>query len=251
MTRRFAFAVLLGLTIFAIASAQNAPIHVFASNGVRAVLQDLIPQCERALGRKLDVEFATSAAIKRRIEANESFDVAVLASDVIDGLIKTGQLTRNRVDIGSSGIGVGMRAGAARPDIRTPEAMKETLLNAKAVTYAEEGASRPAIDKMVQALGIAPRLKPKTKLTKATDQPMELLFAGESDLVITLISEILPVKGADLVGPLPQKFQSYVTFSTAISARSKNADAAQALVKFIAGPAVAPAFKAKGLEPHK
>ena len=248
MTRRFAFAVLLGLTIFAIASAQNAPIHVFASNGVRAVLQDLIPQCERALGRKLDVEFATSAAIKRRIEANESFDVAVLASDVIDGLIKTGQLTRNRVDIGSSGIGVGMRAGAARPDIRTPEAMKETLLNAKAVTYAEEGASRPAIDKMVQALGIADRLKPKTKLTKATDQSMELLFAGESDLVIT---EILPVKGADLVGPLPQKFQSYVTFSTAISARSKNAGAAQALVKFIAGPAVAPAFKAKGLEPHK
>jgi len=251
MTRRFVYAALLASIVIVLATAQGAPVHVFASNGVRAVLQDLIPQCERAVGRKLDVEFATSASIKRRIEANESFDVAVLASDVIDGLIKSGQLTRNRVDIGSSGVGVGIRAGAVRPDIRTPEAMKETLLNAKAVTYAEEGASRPAIDRMVQDLGIADRLKSKTKLTKATDQSMELLFAGQSDLVITLISEILPVKGAQLAGPLPAKFQSYITFSTAISSRSKNVDAAQALVKFIAGPSVAPAFKAKGIEPRK
>jgi molybdate transport system substrate-binding protein len=251
MTRRFASAALLLSIVIAHAHAQGAAVHVFASNGVRAVLQDLIPQCERAVGRKLDVEFATSASIKRRIEANESFDVAVLASDVIDGLIRTGQLTHNRVDIGSAGVGVGIRAGAVRPDIRTPEAMKETLLNAKAITYAEEGASRPAIDKMVQDLGIADRLKPKTKLTKATDQSMELLFAGQSDLVITLISEILPVKGAELIGPLPQRFQSYVTFSTALSTHSKNVDAAQALVKFVAGPTVASAFKAKGIEPHK
>jgi molybdate transport system substrate-binding protein len=251
MTRRFAYAALLASIVLALANAQSAPVHVFASNGVRAVLQDLIPQCEGAIGRKLHVEFATSASIKRRIEANESFDVAVLASDVIDGLIKTGQLRRNRADIGSSGVGVGIRAAAARPDIHTPEAMKETLLNAKAVTYAEEGASRPAIDKMIQDLGIADPLKSKTKLTKATDQSMELLFAGQADLLITLISEILPVKGAELVGPLPQKFQSYVTFSTAISAGSKNADVAQALVKFIAGPAVASAFKAKGIERNK
>src|SRR5712691_5310984 len=114
MTRRFAATSLLVLIVVALANAQGAPIHVFASNGVRAVLQDLIPQCERAVGRKLAVEFGTSASIKRRIEANESFDVAVLASDVIDSLIKTGQLARNRVDIGSAGVGVGIRAGQAK-----------------------------------------------------------------------------------------------------------------------------------------
>jgi molybdate transport system substrate-binding protein len=251
MTRRFASAALLGLIVVALASAQPAPLHLLVSNGVRAVLQDLIPQCERAVGRKLAVEFGTSASIKRRIEANEPFDAAILASDVVDSLIKSGQLVRNRVDIGSAGVGVGIRAGATRPDIRTPEAIKESLLNAKGVTYAEEGASRPAIDKMVQDLGVGDRLKAKTKLSKSTDQSMEFLFAGQSDLVITLMSEILPVKGAELVGPLPAKFQNYVTFSSAVSAGSKNVDAAQALVNFIAGPAVASAFKAKGIEPHK
>ena len=252
MTKRLASALLLGLVIVALANAQAPPIRVLASNGVRAVLKDLIPQCERAVGRPLAVEFALSASIKRRIESNESFDVAILASDVIDALIKEAKLApRSRAEIGRSGVGVGIRAGAAKPDIGTPEAMKQTLSNSKGVTYAEEGASRPVIDKMVQDLGLADRLKAKTKLSKSTDQSMELLFAGQADIVMTLISEILPVKGAELVGPLPSKFQDYVTFSTAISAGSKNVEAAQALVKFITGPTVAPAFKAKGIEPHQ
>ena len=88
MTRRFAHAILLGLTVVALADAQAPPVRVLASNGVRAVLKDLIPQCERAVGRPLAVEFALSASIKRRIEDNESFDVTILASDVIDALIK-------------------------------------------------------------------------------------------------------------------------------------------------------------------
>src|SRR5437870_5316455 len=177
MTRRFAHAILLGLAVVALADAQAPPVRVLASNGVRAVLKDLIPQCERAVGRPLAVEFALSASIKRRIEDNESFDVTILASDVIDALIKEGRLApRSRAGIGRSGVGVGIRAGAAKPDISTPEAMKQTLLNAKTVTYAEEGASRPVIDRMLQDLGIADRLKPKTKLSRSTDQSMELLF---------------------------------------------------------------------------
>jgi molybdate transport system substrate-binding protein len=252
MTRRFVSTILLGLIFAALAHAQTPPVRVLASNGVRAVLKDLIPQCERAAGRPLDVEFALSASVKRRIENNESFDVTILASDVIDALIKEGKLApRSRVEIGRSGVGVGIRAGAEKPDVSTPEAMKQTLLNAKALTYAEEGASRRVIDKMIQDLGIADRLKPKTKLSRSTDQSMEFLFAGQADIVMTLISEILPVKGADLVGPLPPKFQDYVTFSTAISDGSKNVEPAQALIKFITGPAVAAAFKAKGIEPHK
>jgi molybdate transport system substrate-binding protein len=251
MTKRFASAALLGLILSALGAAQPASIRVLASNGVRAVLKDLIPQCERAVGRPLTVEFNTSAAIRRSIEGNEPFDVAILASDVIDSLLKEGKLASGtRSDIGRSGIGVGIIAGGVKPDVLTPDAMKQTLLNAKGVTYAAEGASRPAIDKMVQDLGIADRLKPTTRLTKATDESMELLRAGQSDVVMTLISEILPVKGVELVGPLPPKFQDYVTFSTGISAGSRNMEAAQTLIKFISGPAVAPAFKAKGIQPH-
>jgi molybdate transport system substrate-binding protein len=233
-------------------AAQQAPIRVLASNGIRAVLKDLIPQAERAVGHPLAVEFNTSASVRRSIEANEPFDVAILASDVIESLLKEGRLAAGtRTDIGRSGIGVGILGGAAKPDVHTPDAIKQTLLNAKGVTYAAEGASRPAIDRMIQDLGIADGLKTKTRLTKATDESMEVLRAGQSDVVMTLISEILPVKGVDLVGPLQTKNQNYVTFSTGISAGSKNVEAAQALIKFITGPAVAPAFKTKGIEPHK
>jgi molybdate transport system substrate-binding protein len=252
MTKRFASSVLIGLILVTPGTAQPAPIRVLASNGVRAVLKDLIPQCERAVGRPLTVEFNTSAAIRRSIDANEPFDVAILASDVIDSLLKEGKLAPGtRTDIGRSGIGVGIIGGTAKPDIRTPDAMKQTLLKAKGVTYAAEGASRPAIDKMVQDLGIADRLKPKTRLTKATDESMEVLRAGQSDVVMTLISEILPVNGVELVGPLPPKFQDYVTFSTGIGAGSRNTEAAHALIKFITGPTAALAFKAKGIEPSK
>src|SRR6266571_1047411 len=151
-----------------------------------------------------------------------------------------------RGKIGRIGVGVGVVAGTAKPDIRTADAIKQELLNAKSMTWGEEGASRPAIDRMIKELGVADRLKPKVRLTKNVDQSMELVRTGQADLVITLISEILPAKGVEFAGPLPPKFQDYVTFAAGISAASKNMDAAQAAVEFITGSTVAPAFKAKG-----
>jgi molybdate transport system substrate-binding protein len=252
MTRRFISPVLIGLILCALAAAQSTPVRVLSSNGVRAAFQEFIPQAERAVGRPLSVEFATSAAIKRSIETNESFDVTILASDVIDALTKEGKLvSQPRIDIGRAGVGVGILAGKLKPDIRTPDAIKQALMNSKGVTYAGEGASRPAIDKMIQDLGITDPLKAKTKLTKSTDESMEVLRSGQSEIVMTLISEIMPVKGVDLVGPIPSKFQSYVMFSIGVSPNSRNKDAAKALIDFITGPAAASTFKAKGIEPHK
>jgi molybdate transport system substrate-binding protein len=230
---------------------ERRPIRVLASNGVRAALQDLIPQWERAIGRPLSVEFNTSAATKRAIEAVEPFDVTVLTTDVIDSLVKEGKLAaRGSSGIGRIGVGIGVIAGAAKPEIRTADAMKQTLLNAKSMTWGEEGASRPAIDRMINALGIADRLRPKVRLTKNVDQSMELVRTRQADLVITLISEILPAVGIDFVGPLPPKYQDYVTFAAGISAASKNVDAAQVAVKFISGSTAAAIFKAKGIEPY-
>jgi molybdate transport system substrate-binding protein len=251
MMKRFAIAASVALSLSMLCIAQAPPVRVLASNGVRAVLRDLIPQCERAIGQPLAVEFGTSASIKRKIEANESFDVTILASDVIDDLIKAGKLTRDsRAEIGRVGVGVGVRRGAAKPDVRTPEAMKQTLLSAKNITYGEEGASRPAIDKMIRQLGIANSLKMKTSLTKSVDESMDLLRRGASDIVITLISEIVPVQDAEFAGPLPASFQDYVAFSTGISVGSTSRTAAQALVRFLTGLASS-AFQAKGFETHR
>ncbi len=254
MNRRWQSATVFTLAVFAITSSvfsQREPLRVLASNGVRAALQDLIPQWERAVGRRLNVEFDPSAAIKRKIEANEPFDVTVLTTDVIDSLAKGGKLAaQGRTEVGRIGVGVGVNRGAAKPDINTPDAIKRVLVNAKSMTWGLEGASRPAIDKMVGEFGIADQIKSKVRLTKNVDESMDLVRTGGADLVITLISEILPAKGVDYVGPLPQKFQDYVKFATGISATSKNMAAAQVAVQFITGPTAAFAFKAKGVEPY-
>src|SRR6266513_1385724 len=131
MKRLFTIAIMaMTVSLF----SQGEPIRVLASNGVRAALQDLIPQWEKAIGRPLIVQFDPSAAIKRKIEANEPFDVTILTTDVIDSLAKEGKLAaQGRNELGRIGVGVGVVAGAAKPDIKTPDAIKQTLLNAKAL----------------------------------------------------------------------------------------------------------------------
>ena len=250
--RRVVVTAILGFLLSALGSAQPEPVRVLASNGVRPALKDLIPECERAIGRPLAIEFNPSAAIKRTIDADALFDVTILTSDVIDTLIKGGKLdSGTHPEVGRIGVGVGILQGAPKPNIQTPDAIKATLLNAKAITYGEEGASRPAIDNMIQVLGIADRLRAKTRFAKTVDESMVLLRTRQVDTVLTLISEILPVQGVEFVGPLPAKFQMYVKFSMGISASSKNKDAARALVQFLTGPSAAAAFKAKGIDRGK
>src|ERR1051326_6006494 len=195
-------AVLVAALLFS-QRAQHEPIRVLASNGVRAAMQGLIPQWEHAIGLPLTVEFDPSAAIKRKIEANAPFDVTVLTTDVIDGLAKEGKLAEDgRTGIGRIGVGVGVVRGAAKSDIRTAEAIKQVLLKSKSMTWGEEGASGPVIDKMIQELGIADQIRAKVRFTKNVDQSMDLVRTRQTDLVITLISEILPAEGVDFVGPL-------------------------------------------------
>jgi molybdate transport system substrate-binding protein len=258
--KRRVFAAAMAMTIigiiclFAEGSAAQAPpaVRVVASNGVQGALKDLIPQCERAIGRPLAVEFGTTASIKPRIESGESFDVAFLTSDAIDALIKAGKLAADsRANAARVGIGVGIRAGAAKPDVSTAEALKKTLLNAKSITYAQAGASRPVIDKMLGSMGIADALKSKTLLLPGAEETTAAVVGGKAEVLLTLISEIVSAKGMELDGPLPKEFQTYVAFAAGVSANAKNAEAAKAAVKFLTGPKAAAAYKAKGMEPVK
>src|SRR5204862_5568104 len=146
----------------------------------------------------LAMQFNTTVSLRQRIAAGESFDVAILTAEAIDALIKEGKIVaRSRADVGSVGIGVGVRAGAAKPDIRTVDAMKRTLLNAKSITYAQDGASRQYIEKMVNELGIAESVKPKTLLRQGSDASNASVASGEAELVITLTSEIMPAPGVE------------------------------------------------------
>ncbi len=233
------------------AAAQNAAVRVLVSNGLKAAIEELQPQCERAIGHPLAIQFNSTASVKKKIEAGEGFDVAMITTEAIDDLIKQGKMAGgSRADLGRSQLGIGIQAGAAKPDIRTPEALKRTLREAKSITYPQDGASRGFIEKMFESLGIAADVKPKIILAPGSGPATESVAAGKAALVITLFSEILPVHGVEILGPLPGEFHYDIRFGAAASASAKNAEAASALIAFVTGPKAAPIFKAKGLEPR-
>jgi molybdate transport system substrate-binding protein len=231
--------------------AQNSDVRVFTSDGMKPSVQDLVPRIERSIGRRLATQFDSSKRLEEKIQSGEPFDVAILASDIIDDLIKQGKIAAGtRAEIARTGIGIGIRTGAPKPDFSTPEALKRTLLKAKSISFNPNGASAVHINEMFARLGIAEDVKPKLILDAEAGRPQKNVAEGKAELVITLIPEIKFFPGVELAGPLPGDFQSYISFSAGVATNTHNADAAKALIKFITGPAAAPSLKAKGVEPR-
>jgi molybdate transport system substrate-binding protein len=223
-------------------------IKVLSTNGVATLLRELTPQFERTSGHKLAVTWGPTNGLRKEIDAGAAFDVAILTAEVTDNLIKQGKITGARSDIAKSGVGVGVRAGAAKPDISTAEAFKRTLLNAKSVAYSAQGQSGVYFASLLQRLGIADAMKPKSKVQ--TGVPTGVVAArGEAELAIQQISELLPVAGLDLVGPFPPELQLYTVFSAGLGAKAANKAGARALIDFLSAQKSNPLLKAKGLEP--
>jgi molybdate transport system substrate-binding protein len=213
------------------------------------MMADVGPGFEQATGFKPVVVTDVAAVMKRRIEGGEPFDLAVLVDFQTDDLIKAGKLVADtRADIMKAGIGVAVKRGAPKPDIGTVEAFKRTLLAAKSITYLKEGASTIHLDKVFAQLGIADALKAKT-VQPVTESVSEMVAAGEVELGIIVIPNILSVPGAEVVGPIPPDVQSYIMFTAAVSAQSPNPQAARDLIKLLKAPATIPLIKAKGMEP--
>lgn len=232
------------------ASAQTNAVRVLVSNGMKGSMEALQPEAEKAIGRPLSVEFSSTAGLKKKIAAGEAFDATVITVEAIDEMIKQGKLTAaGRKDVGRSELGIGIRKGAPRPDIGTPAAFKKSLLAAKSITYPQDGASRGYLEKMFERMGIAAEVKPKIILAPGSGPAAESVATGKAAMVMTLFSEIVPNKGTEILGPLPGEYQSDIKFAAAVSAASKNADAARALIAFLTGPKAAPVLKAKGIEP--
>jgi molybdate transport system substrate-binding protein len=231
-------------------AAQDAAVRILASNGMKGALEPLQAQCERAIGHPVALQFSSTAALKKRIEAGEGFDVTVIASEAITDLIKQGKLAADsRRDVARSELGIGIRAGAARPDIGSPEMLKRALREAKSITYPQDGATRGDIEKMFESLGIAPDVKSKIILAPSSGAATESVAAGKATFVLTLFSEIVPVSGTEVLGPLPGAFRDAVHFQAAVSQTARNAESAKMAVSFLTGPQAASVYKTKGLEP--
>ena len=252
MPRRLA-GLLIGLLAIAALPqpASAADIKVLTAGAMRGVLAELLPQFEKDTGHKVSLDNATAGTLAKRIEGGEAFDVAIITPKVIDSLTEKGKIVPgSRVDLAKVGIGVAVKEGAALPDIATVEAFRRALLAAKSVAYIDPkagGSSGIYFDGLLDRLGIAGAIRPKAKL-KQGGYVAELVASGEAEVAVHQISEIVPVKGVVLVGPLPAEIQSVTTYTAAIGAEAKHMAAAKALIDHIAGPAAAPVLKAKGMD---
>ncbi len=226
----------------------NAPIRVLSSNGVKAVIDDVRPEIEKAMGRPIEIEFSTAATLKTRIEKGEPFDATILTPTLLDELAKQGHVAADSVvNVARSGVGVASRQGAPQVDVSTPEALKAALLNARSVAFTAEGQSRRTIEEAFKRLGIAEAMRSKVMLTGPMGGPAAVA-KGEAELAMTLISEILPVPGVQLLGPLPADLQNFVSFAAARSAHATDPAAADALLRQLSGPAMSAALEVHGME---
>ena len=243
-------AAIVGAVLGFATSVSAAELKVFCSNGLRAVMEELAPQFERASGYKLAVSYGLAAAFKQQIEAGEPFDVVVVTPALLDDMVKQGKVADgDRAVIGRAGIGIAIQAGAARPDISSVEAFKQTLLNAKSIAYAKAGQSGVYFTGLLDRLGIADAVKDKIRLERSAVEIGAVMAAGGAEVAVQPISEILPEKGVELLGPFPPEIQSYVVMAAGVSAGAKDHAAAAALVKFLNAPEHMPVIKAKGMEP--
>jgi molybdate transport system substrate-binding protein len=236
----------------AVSHAAAAQIKVLTSVALTAALNEIAPKYEEASGNKLDIGYSLIADIRKRMLAGETADVIILSRPVMDELAKQDKFAPNSVvDVAGTPVALAIRAGAPKPDISTTEALKKTLLNAKSIAYADPakgGASGVYFAHVIDQLGIAAQLKSKTILVSGA-QSAEMVAKGEAEIGVGQSSEIVPVAGAQVLGPLPGAFASTTVFTAGIGASSKSPDAAKSLIQFLTGPVARPILSAKGFQP--
>jgi molybdate transport system substrate-binding protein len=238
----------------AAASARAADIKVVTSGAFTAAYLELVPEYERATHNRLATEFGPSMgtthnAIPQRLERGEAMDVVIMAAPALADLIQQGKVrAESRVDLVRSEIGMAVKAGAPKPDISTVEALKRTLLAAKSIAYSDSASGVYLSTELFLKLGIADQIKSKSRMI-AADPVGGVVAKGEVEIGFQQISELRPVNGIDIVGPLPPGAQRITIFAAGIPATSKQPEGARALIQWLASPAAYAAIKKSGLEP--
>jgi molybdate transport system substrate-binding protein len=224
-----------------------------SAGAVTPAYLELAARFEQATGHKT-INLATATgigpdSIPNRVRRGEPVDVIILSASAIDELIKDGHvLAGSRVDLVRSGIGMAVRAGAAKPDIRSIEGLKRALLEARSVAYSAQISGVYLSTELFQRLGIAGQVLPKSQ--RVEREPVGNIVArGEAEIGFQQISELLAVPGVDYVGPLPAEVQRVSVFAAGVGTKALSPGAAQALIDFLASASALPTLKASGLEP--
>jgi molybdate transport system substrate-binding protein len=246
-------ALLVTSMLFLVRTASAEDVRVMTSGAFTAAYLELLPQLERSINRKI-VTAATSMgtgsdSIPSRLERGEAVDVVIVADDALGQLIKNGIIVADsRVELARSSIGMAVRAGAPKPDISSVDALKRTLLQAKSIAYSASVSGTYLSTELFQRLGIADQVKGKSRRIDR-ERVGAVVARGEAEIGFQQISELLPEPGIDYVGPLPPEVQKVTVFSAGVAARSRNAEAARAVIEFLASSEAAGTVTKSGLEP--
>jgi molybdate transport system substrate-binding protein len=227
--------------------AITKPLKIFSGGAMRPLLRELVPICERVHGATVEPEFRLSAAVKRAIQDGAIFDLALLPRPELDDLIVVGAIVPDSaVDVARSTVGLAVRAGASKPDIGSVDALRRTLLQARSIGYSD-GPSGAYVAGLLVKLGIAEAVAAKVKLTSGP--VAELVARDEAELGMQQIIAILPVAGAQLVGPLPAELQNVIIYAAGVSSRAAAAAVAKAFLAFMRGKEAKQLMRANGLDP--
>jgi molybdate transport system substrate-binding protein len=225
----------------------DANLKILSGGAMRVLMLDVIPLFERASGAKVEIDFRLTSVLKKEIEDGVIFDIALLPRPELDELVEAGKVAPgSATDVTRSTVGLAVRAGAPRPDIGTVVALKRTLLAAQSIGYSD-GPSGTYIAGVLERLGIAAEMKPKTRLTS---RPVaELVASGEAEVGMQQIVAILPVKGAELVGPLPSELQNIIVYAAGLAAGTRNSAVARDFIAFMRSNEAERLIRTKGMEP--
>ncbi|HET9268316.1 MAG TPA: substrate-binding domain-containing protein [Vicinamibacterales bacterium] len=226
----------------------SMPLQLISSMATRAVLRELAALCQDATGQAVHTEAAGGVDVAKRVRAGAAPDVVVLASDVIDALIAEGHLRPGRMDLVKSGVAVAVRAGAARPDIASEEALRQAVLSSATLSYST-GPSGAHLEKTFERWGVLAEIRGRIVVPPPGTPVGTLVADGRAALGFQQLSELATLPGIDVVGPLPPDVQILTVFSGAVATRCDRPDAARAVLDFMASPAAADVIRRHWMDP--
>jgi molybdate transport system substrate-binding protein len=231
----------------------QSEITLIAPGGIKAAIEQLIPDFERKSGHKVKATFGSGGGTKQQVMRGEAFDVPVVQPPLEEVVASGHVVAGSATPLATIALGVAVRKGAPKPDLSTPEAVKKALLAAKSVSYPNPAGGAAAgvdFDRTLKKLGIAEQIEPRLKRAQGGAGAMEMVAKGEAEIGLTFLSE-MDEPGIDVVGALPRDISTPTALVGFLSTHAKDPAAAKALLTFLSSPEAAAAYKAKRMQPGR
>ena len=239
----------LMLVLSPVSAMQAAELQIIAGGGIAAPLKEIVAQFERTTGHRIVVRYGTTPELTKMATSGGPFDLGVVPVDVFrDAPTRKQFLPEPLLEVARVGIGVAVLSGAPKPDISTPEALKQTLLKAQSIASIPASATGFLLAGIYERIGIAEEMRAKTKAQPGPAQIIEAVVKGDADIAVFL-TNVLTDPRLDMVGPFPAELQREVVYQAAVSVSSSEPDAAKAFIAYLMSPAGAAVIRSKGMTP--